>query len=97
MSYAYQYTEGLKQFGMVHLILKLTDSDNILPEVNIPVVLDDSENNEENLNRIASELILSSTPIVFTVVNDVIPDDVIPDDVIIPETDQILDTNQITE
>lgn len=92
MSYAYEYTEGLKQFGMVHLILKLIDSDNILPEVIIPVILDDSENNEENLNKIANELIISSTPIVSTVVDDVI----IPDD-IIPETDQILDTNQITE
>jgi hypothetical protein len=64
MSYAYQYTEGLKQFGMVHLILKLTDSDNILPEVIIPIILDDSENNEENLSRIVNQLINSYTTII---------------------------------
>jgi len=32
MSYAYEYTEGLKQFGMVHLIIKFTDYDNVLPD-----------------------------------------------------------------
>jgi hypothetical protein len=73
MSYAYQYAEGLKQFGMVHLILKLTDSDNILPEVNVPVVLDDSENNEVNLARIANELINSYIIPVSTPVEESIP------------------------
>jgi len=70
MSYAYQYAEGLKQFGMVHLILKLTDSDNILPEVNIPVVLDDSEYTEENLIKIANEIIASNTK---RIVQEIIP------------------------
>ena len=67
MSYAYEYTEGLKQFGMVHLILKLTDSDNILPEVTIPVVLDESEYFEENISKIANTIIDSytqSTPVI---------------------------------
>ena len=64
MSYAYEYTEGLKQFGMVHLILKFTDSDNILPEITIPVVLDNSEYSGDKINIIANQIIDSfSSPL----------------------------------
>ncbi len=59
MSYAYEYTEGLKQFGMVHIMLKLIDSDNILPEINIPVILNNSEYSEENISKIANTIINS--------------------------------------
>jgi hypothetical protein len=62
MSYAYEYTEGLKQFGMIHLVMKFTDSDNILPEMNIPMVLNDFEYSTENLAKIADQIIYSNTP-----------------------------------
>ena len=64
MSYAYEYTEGLKQFGMVHLILKFNDSDNILPEITIPVVLDESEYSGDKIDIIANQIINSfSSPL----------------------------------
>lgn len=70
MSYAYEYIEGLKQFDIIHLTLKLTDSDNILPEVILPVVLSDSEYNQDNLIRIANELIDS-----YTITESIITDE----------------------
>jgi hypothetical protein len=96
MSYAYEYTEGLKQFGMVHLILKLTDSDNILPEVNIPVVLDDSEYHEENLARIANQLIQSNTPVIeeVTINSNPEPQQILDETII--NSDQSSNINPIT-
>ena len=61
MSYTHEYTEGLKQFGVIHLMLKLIDTDGLLPEVVIPVVLSNNEYTEENLNKIANQLIDSYT------------------------------------
>jgi hypothetical protein len=57
MPYTYEYTETLRQFGIVHIALKLIDTDNQLPEINVPVVLDESEYNEDNLNKITNEII----------------------------------------
>ena len=62
MPYTYEYTENCKQFGMIHLIIKLIDSDNILPEINFPVVLNENEYNDELLNNIGLQLIESNTP-----------------------------------
>ena len=59
MSYTYEYTEGLKQFGMVHLILRINNSDNNLPEINIPIILNEVEYKEEKLNQIANSIIES--------------------------------------
>jgi len=61
MPYAHEYTEGLKQFGVIHLMLKLNDSDGILPEVVLPIVLSNNEYTEENLITIANQLIESYT------------------------------------
>lgn len=61
MPYTHEYTEGLKQFGVIHLMLKLTDSDGVLPEVLLPVVVSDNEYTEENLITIANQLIDSYT------------------------------------
>jgi len=66
MSYSFKYTEGLNQLGMIHLMLNLFDSDGILPDVNVPVVLDQSEYYEENLNKIANQLIETyNTPLIL--------------------------------
>ena len=62
MPYDYEYTEGLKQFGMIHLVMKFTDSDNILPEMNVPMVLNEFEYSTENLAKIADQIIYSNTP-----------------------------------
>lgn len=61
MPYTHEYTEGLKQFGVIHLMLKLIDTDGILPEVLLPIVLSDNEYTEENLITIANQLIESYT------------------------------------
>ena len=61
MPYTHEYTEGLKQFGVIHLMLKLIDSDGILPEVLLPIVISDNEYTEENLITIANQLIDSYT------------------------------------
>jgi hypothetical protein len=60
MSYAYEYTEGLKQFGMIHLVMKFTDSDNILPEMNINIevtTLFTSGNKCNNKDNITHDII----------------------------------------
>jgi hypothetical protein len=47
-------------------MLNLFDSDGILPDVNVPVVLDQSEYYEENLNKIANQLIETyNTPLIL--------------------------------
>jgi hypothetical protein len=57
MSYSYQYTNKLSQFGMTNYNLKLTDSDKILPEFNVPVIVKDSDLSEELLINIAQNTI----------------------------------------
>lgn len=57
MSYSYQYTNKLSQFGMTNYNLKLTDSDGILPEFTVPVIVRDSDLSEELLINIAQNAI----------------------------------------
>ena len=57
MSYSYQYTNKLSQFGMTNYNLKLTDSDGILPEFAVPVIVRDSDLSEELLINIAQNAI----------------------------------------
>ena len=57
MAYMYEYTENIKQFGVVHIIMKLKDSDNILPELTVPVILNDDSFIVENLDKKFNEII----------------------------------------
>jgi hypothetical protein len=63
MPYTYEYMNKITQFGVINYTLKLTDSDGILPEVFLPVILSESEDNYDNLNDIANNMIATSTPI----------------------------------
>ena len=70
MAYNYRYIENLKQFNVTHFTLKLTDSDNILPELSIPIILNDNECNQENLDKIANDLITSNAT--YTINNSIV-------------------------
>jgi hypothetical protein len=61
MAYSYQYTEGLKQFNMVHIMLTITDSDGILPEIIAPVILDESQYTEESIKQLVDNIISNNT------------------------------------
>ena len=61
MAYSYQYTEGLKQFNMVHIMLNITDSDGILPEIIAPVILDESQYTEESIKQLVDNIISNNT------------------------------------
>ena len=61
MPYTYEYMNKISQFGVINYTLKLTDSDGILPEICMPVILSESEDNYDNLNNIANNMISNST------------------------------------
>jgi hypothetical protein len=63
MPYTYEYMNKITQFGVINYTLKLTDSDGLLPDVFLPVILSESEDNYDNLNDIANNMITNSTPI----------------------------------
>jgi hypothetical protein len=102
MSYAYEYTKLLQQFGIIHLILKLTDSEGIKPESTIPVVLNESEYTDENLVLIANQIIdsyntplpiVEETPVVDPVVDPVVEETPVVDPVVNPVVVETLDNN----
>jgi len=64
MAYSYQYNEGLKQFNMVHIMLTIVDLEGILPEMIIPVILDESQYNEENIKQLVYSITSNNTPII---------------------------------
>jgi nitrogen regulatory protein PII-like uncharacterized protein len=63
MPYTYEYMNKITQFGVINYTLKLTDSDGMLPDVFLPVILSESEDNYDNLNDIANNMLANSTPI----------------------------------
>jgi hypothetical protein len=62
MPYIHKFTKELEQFGLCSYRLTLTDSDSILPELNIPVVLKQEENTEEAMLQLAARVIAQQTP-----------------------------------
>jgi hypothetical protein len=61
MPYTYEYMNKITQFGVINYTLKLTDSDGILPDLFLPVILSESEDTYENLSNIANNIIANST------------------------------------
>jgi hypothetical protein len=57
MPYAYTFTKELEQFGLCSFKLNLTDSDSILPELNIPVIFKHEEHTEEAMTELAIRII----------------------------------------
>jgi hypothetical protein len=57
MPYAYTFTKELEQFGLCSFKLNLTDSDSILPELNIPVIFKHEEHTEEAMIQLALRII----------------------------------------
>jgi hypothetical protein len=53
MSYSYQYTNKISQFGIVSCSLKIHDPEGILPEYIFPVILNETDLSEEILINIA--------------------------------------------
>jgi hypothetical protein len=57
MPYVYTFTKELEQFGLCSFKLNLTDSDSILPELNIPVIFKHEEHTEEAMAELALRII----------------------------------------
>ena len=55
--YIFKYTKELEQFGLCSFKLNLTDSDSILPELNIPVIFKHEEHTEEAMAELALRII----------------------------------------
>ena len=70
MPYAYKFTKELEQFGLCSYRLTLTDSDSILPELNIPVVLKQEENTEYNMKSLAERVIAQRPSVVEPIVEE---------------------------
>ena len=62
MPYIYKFTKELEQFGLCSFKLTLTDTDSILPELNIPVVFKHGEHTEEAMTALATRIIAQQTP-----------------------------------
>jgi hypothetical protein len=67
MPYNFEYTNELKQFGMTYYVLKLIDSDGILPDIYHPVIVDDNNLEDGTLQGIANKLIQQNTPKINTI------------------------------
>ena len=57
MSYSYNYTNKIDQFGMTNFNLKFSDSEGVLPDFNLPVIVRNSDLTEELLIGIAENAI----------------------------------------
>ena len=64
MPYSYKFSKELEQYGLCSYRLTLTDSDSILPELNMPVILKQGEENEEQMRSLAEKVISQNTPTV---------------------------------
>ena len=64
MPYNFKFTKELEQFGLCSYKLTLTDSDSILPELNMPVIFKQGENTEDNMKNLA-ERVISQRPLVL--------------------------------
>jgi hypothetical protein len=63
MAYTYQYLNRIEQLGVINYTLKLYDDENIFPDVFIPILLNQTEDNVENLDIIANQMIQISIPV----------------------------------
>jgi hypothetical protein len=56
MAYGHQYINEFKQFGVISYTLRLIDDEGVMPNVTIPVVIQESMLNDEHLTNVASSL-----------------------------------------
>ena len=62
MPYVYEYINKITQLGVINYTLKLSDTDGILQDVFIPVVVSELENNPDVLANIANNMISECSP-----------------------------------
>ena len=72
MPYIHKFTKELEQFGLCSFKLTLTDSDSILPELNIPVVFKHEEHTEEALLQLAARVIAQQTPAATQITEEIV-------------------------
>lgn len=70
MSFSYEYINKFKQLGIVNYTLRLMDSQENSSDIFIPVILNESEDTEENLNKIASDMIIQCTVVEPTITEE---------------------------
>jgi hypothetical protein len=56
MAYGHQYINEFRQFGVISYTLRLIDDEGVMPNVTIPVVIQESMLNDEHLTNVASSL-----------------------------------------
>ena len=56
MAYGHQYLNEFKQFGIINYTLRLIDDEGVMLNVDIPVIINESELNDNNLENIAFSL-----------------------------------------
>lgn len=56
MAYGHEYINEFKQFGVISYTLRLIDDEGIMPNVTVPVVIEESNLNEEHMLNVASSL-----------------------------------------
>ena len=78
MAYQSNYINKSKQFNIINYTLALTDSQGLMPDIFLPVILEESEDTEENLNRIAQDMINQSTISINSITTDSITVDEVP-------------------
>lgn len=57
MSYSYNYTNKIDQFGITNFNLKFSDSEGVLPDFSLPVIVRNSDLTEDLLKGIAENAI----------------------------------------
>jgi hypothetical protein len=57
MSYSYNYTNKIDQFGITNFNLKLSDPAGVLPDFSLPVIVRNSDLTEDLLRAIAENAI----------------------------------------
>lgn len=101
MPYTYEYINKLVLSDTVNYTLKIKDSNNENSEYFIPVILNISENTEENLNSVAfnmiNKIIAENTPVekisvpeTSDVVSEIIVEDSPIEETLNPETHDVI-------
>ena len=62
MPYDYKFTNETEQCGLRSFKLELTDSDNILPYLSIPIIFEQGQDTEEAMHELAARIISLQPP-----------------------------------
>ena len=93
MSFSYEYINKFKQLGIVNYTLRLIDSQENSSDIFIPIILSELEDDEENLNKIASDMIIQCTPVEKS---SIIEEPIINEDILseLVNTEEILNNTE---